>query len=74
MSKYIVYLEPAEDGGYTVTCPHLPGCITQGETIEEALALIKDAIKGYISSLEEYGDAIPSGLGDNVAKIEVVQV
>ena len=74
MRKYIVYLEPAEDGGYTVACPHLPGCITQGETIDEALALIKDAIKGYISSLEEYGDAIPPGLGENVAKIEVVDV
>ena len=74
MPKYIVYLEPAEDGGYSVACPHLPGCITQGETVEEALVKIKDAISGYISTLEEYGDAIPPGLGETVVKIEVVQV
>ena len=74
MRKYVVYLEPAEEGGYIVSCPHFPGCITQGETVEEALDMIKDAIKGYISSLKKHGEAIPPGIGEIIEKIEVVQV
>jgi hypothetical protein len=34
-SKYVVYIEPAEEGGYIVSCPDFPGCVTQGETMEE---------------------------------------
>ena len=74
MSKYIVYLEPAEEGGYIVSCPHFSGCVTQGETVEEALDMIKDAIKGYILSLEKHGEPVPSGIGDAIEKIEVVQI
>ncbi|MEK7815161.1 MAG: type II toxin-antitoxin system HicB family antitoxin [Chloroflexota bacterium] len=74
MRKYVVYLEPAEEGGYIASCPHFPGCITQGETVEEALDMIKDAIKGYISSLKKHGEPIPPGIGEIIEKIEVVQV
>ncbi|MFA0745431.1 MAG: hypothetical protein LASZOEIN_002242, partial [Candidatus Fervidibacter sp.] len=41
--KLKVVLEPSEDGGYTVYVPSLPGCISEGETIEEALANIREA-------------------------------
>ena len=52
--KYEVVLHPdLEDGGYWVECPGLPGCASQGDTIEEALENIKDAIKGHIEVLEE---------------------
>ena len=54
-----VIIEPDETGGYVVTCPSLPGCISQGETIDEALANIKEAIELYIEVLEEDGDPIP---------------
>ena len=74
MSKYIVYLEPAEEGGYIVSCPHFQGCITQGETVEEALEMVKDAIRGYIFSLKKHGEAIPPGIDGPVEKIEVVEV
>ena len=74
MGKYIVYLEPAEEGGYTVSCPHFPGCVTQGETVEEAVSMVKDAIAGYIFSLKKHGDPIPASIGDVVEKIEVVDV
>ncbi|MEK6743540.1 MAG: type II toxin-antitoxin system HicB family antitoxin [Nitrospirota bacterium] len=46
---YDVILHPdAEDGGYWVECPVLPGCDSQGDTVEEALEMIKDAIKGHL--------------------------
>jgi len=50
-----VVLEPSEDGGYTVYVPSLPGCISEGETIEEALANIREAIALYLEPLEEEG-------------------
>ena len=52
--KYPVILHPdTEDGGYWVECPSLPGCASQGDTIEEALAMIKDAIEGHLEVLGE---------------------
>jgi len=59
MSNYEVFLEPAEEGGYTVTCPALPGCISEGETREEALSNIKDAINGYLAVLKKHGLPTP---------------
>ena len=59
MAKYLIYLEPAEEGGYIASCPDFPGCVTQGETIEDALAMVKDAIQGYIASLKKHGEPIP---------------
>jgi len=50
--KYRVILEPdLEAGGFLVSCPALPGCHSQGETRDEALANIRDAIEGYLASL-----------------------
>jgi predicted RNase H-like HicB family nuclease len=49
--EYTVIFEPAEEGGYVVSVPSLPGCVTQGETFEEATTMVKDAIQGYISVL-----------------------
>jgi len=58
MSSYKVVLEYNE-GYYTVTVPALPGCITQGQTKEEALEHAKEAIQGYLESLGKDGLAIP---------------
>ena len=57
--KYTAIFEPAEEGGYIVHIPSLPGCVTQGDTFEEAKRMAKDAIKGYIAVLQEDGDPIP---------------
>lgn len=46
--KLTVVLEPQEEGGYTVYVPSLPGCISQGETKDEALKNIKEAIELYL--------------------------
>jgi len=48
-----VVIEPQEEGGYTVYVPSLPGCISQGETIEEALKNIKEAIELYLEPDED---------------------
>jgi len=54
--KYSVMLHPdTEDGGYWIECPSLPGCSSQGDTIEEALEMIKDAIKGHLEIIVEEG-------------------
>jgi antitoxin HicB len=63
-----VILHPEEDGGYWVEVPSLPGCISEGNTRDEALENIKDAIEGYIASLQKHGDPIPD---DNVVIVTV---
>ena len=57
--KYTAIFEPAEEGGYVVSVPALPGCVTQGETFEEAHQMAQDAIAGYISILKEDKEEIP---------------
>lgn len=52
--KYPVILHrDTEDGGYWIECPSLPGCASQGDTVEEALEMIKDAIEGHLQVVEE---------------------
>ncbi|MFQ6074678.1 MAG: type II toxin-antitoxin system HicB family antitoxin [Candidatus Bathyarchaeia archaeon] len=51
--KLKVILEPAEEGGYTVFVPSLPGCISEGDTREEALENIREAIELYLESRHE---------------------
>jgi len=50
---YRVIIEKGEDFGYVVHCPAIPGCHSQGETMEEALENIKDAIRGCIQALDK---------------------
>lgn len=57
--KYKVILEQQEEGGYTVYVPALPGCVSQGETVKEALSNIKEAIEVYLESLKERGLSTP---------------
>jgi len=58
--RYTIILEPDPDeGGYTVTVPALPGCVTQGETIEEAIVMAKDAIRLFIETLMAEGQPVP---------------
>jgi predicted RNase H-like HicB family nuclease len=55
--RYTVLLEPEDDGGYVVSVPALPGCISQGDTREEALANIREAISVYLEDCREAGRA-----------------
>jgi len=56
---YKLRLVPEPDGGYTVFVPALPGCITFGENVDEAIEMAKEAIGLYVEELTERGEPIP---------------
>jgi predicted RNase H-like HicB family nuclease len=56
---YRILLTPEEEGGFSVSVPVLPGCFTQGETIEEAIEMAREAISLYVESLVEDGEPVP---------------
>lgn len=56
---YTFVFDPEPEGGYTVTCPALPGLVTYGETIDEARSMAQDAMDGLIEVMLERGEAIP---------------
>ncbi|MCH7768505.1 MAG: type II toxin-antitoxin system HicB family antitoxin [Nitrospinae bacterium] len=56
---YTVLFEPAEEGGYVVTCPALPGLVTEGDTLEEAREMAADCLQGYLETLQELGRPLP---------------
>jgi predicted RNase H-like HicB family nuclease len=56
--KFKVLISKGEDGWLVVECPSIPGCITQGKTVDEALANIKEAIEGCIEVMEDRVKAI----------------
>ena len=72
--SYTVLFEPAEEGGYVVTCPALSGIVTQGETLEEARAMAADAIRGYLESLTKDGLPIPNDTAPEPIKKKITVV
>ena len=65
--EYEVVLIPQPEGGFLVSVPELPDVVTEGETREEALAMAKDAIEGYLEVMREKGWRIPTALREHVA-------
>lgn len=59
MYTYKLHLYKEADGGYTVSVPVLPGCITYGEDVDEAITTAKEDIELYIEELQERGETIP---------------
>ena len=58
--SYKILLRKEPEGGYTVTVPSLPGCITYGDSISEAIKIAKEAIELYIESLKAHNEEIPT--------------
>ena len=58
--SYTVLFEPAAEGGYVVTCPALPGLVTEGDSLDEAREMARDAIRAYLESLRKDGEPIPA--------------
>jgi antitoxin HicB len=56
---YTFVFNPEPEGGYTVTCPALPGLVTYGETLQEARDMARDAMEGLIEVMLEMGETIP---------------
>ena len=67
--KYRIVVEQDEDGKYFAECPTLPGCISEGETRQEAITNVKDAIEGYISSLKKHNEPIPPPIEEEVVEV-----
>ncbi len=57
--SFTILLEPNEPDGYLVTCPALPGLVTEGDTLDEAFAMAQDAVQGYLESPIAHGESIP---------------
>lgn len=68
--RYTVILEQESDGGYVVSVPALPGCITQGDTRAEALANIREAVELYLQDCRDAGDPVPTEAGKEFIDIE----
>lgn len=68
-----VLLEPDETGGYVAVCPSLQGCYSQGGTVEEALANIREAIELCLDDLRERGEPLPDPSNVLIASVVVPQ-
>jgi len=69
--EYTVILHPAEEGGYWVDVPALPGCYSQGETVEEAMANVREAIEAHLDALKEDNQPMPREEGFMFARVAV---
>lgn len=67
---YTIILKPEAGGGFTVTVPALPGCVTYGKNLVEAQAMAEDAIGAYLASLKKHGEPIPTDDKSFVASID----
>ena len=70
--RYTVVLEEEADGGYVVSVPALPGCVSEGDTRADALANIREAIALYIDDCREAGDPIPTEAGKDFVEVEAI--
>ena len=72
--EYTVVLEPDQEGkGFTATVPALPGCVSEGDTLEEALENIKEAIELYLDSCQKAGEPIPvERIVPQISQVEVL--
>ena len=57
-----IVLTPEPEGGFTVTVPALPGCVTYGKTLVEAKFMVEDAITGYLACLEKHNKSVDMSL------------
>ena len=67
--RFTVVLQREPDGGYVATVPSLPGCVSQGDSREEALVNIREAAELYIEDCLEAGEAVPSEAGREFVEV-----
>lgn len=66
-----VYIEPDEDGVFVAQVPSLRGCVSQGQTRQEALSNIREAIELYLESLDAHDDVIPPSIDEELVEVAV---
>lgn len=69
--KFRVLLERDEDGVFVAEVPSLPGCISQGDTREEALRNTQEAIEAYLESLREHDEPIPPAIDEEIIEVAI---
>ncbi len=69
--KFRIFIKQDDDGIFVSEVPELPGCISQGDTREDAVINIKDAISGYITSLKKHDEPIPFSIDEETVEIHV---
>src|SRR5947209_16590842 len=69
--RFNIVLRPEPEGGFTAMVPALPGCVTYGRTLVEARSMVKDAVSGYIASLQKHNEPIPSDEETLVASLDM---
>ena len=74
MPKFLVYIEETDEEVYVASSPSFPGCVSQGETAEEAIKAFRNAMTGYIASLKRHREPLPDGLEDRIHQVEVVKI
>ena len=68
--KFRVRIEQDEDGIFVADVPSLPGCISQGQTREEAVRNAEEAIAGYLESLKTHGEPIPPSIDEEIVEVK----
>ena len=68
--RYTVVLEREPDGGFVVSVPVLPGCVSQGDTRAEALSNIREAIALYVEDCRDAGDPVPIEAGKEFVEVD----
>lgn len=69
--RYIIILQAEPEGGFTVTVPALPGCVTYGKNLQEAKRMALDAIKAYLVSLRKHKEPIPLEQNSFITSVEL---
>ena len=69
--KYTVIIEEGRESGYVAYAPALKGCVSQGDTKEETLSNIKEAMEVYVEALVEDGLPVPTEVGKDTVELEV---
>ncbi|MCA9737904.1 MAG: type II toxin-antitoxin system HicB family antitoxin [Gemmatimonadetes bacterium] len=67
--RYRVLIDQDEDGVFVAQVPSLPGCVSQGRTRAEAIANVKEAIAGYLESLDAHGDPVPPAITEEIVEV-----
>jgi antitoxin HicB len=67
--KYRVLIEQDEDGVFVAQVPALPGCISQGQTRREALDNVREAIAGYLESLQKHDEPVPPAITEELVEV-----
>lgn len=70
-AHYTIVLQPEAEGGFTVTVPALPGCVTFGRDLTHARDMAEDAIQGYVASLRKHGEPIPTEDQSFITSVDV---